>query len=289
MSSQLLAEEYDVDGEEDSDVAFLLVAALLGARRTAQAAELLRRLEARAASRSNWRSWRARLEFLWAVYAEQTADLPGVMEHSAAATQLMGAAADHPSAVFETKGSRLLGTVDAVASARLPLLAAGARIGLGDPHGAQAILEARYGSPGAAEVRQPALMARVACGQGRLNDALRLASAALHGAEGNSVPTEFESLEARVVRAEVFFERNALDAAQAELQAALRWCCLTEAVPWTWTVRANLARLSVAQQRAGDAVPCLRDLRQVGESGILAQPCHMGTQSAGSRLPAPAR
>ncbi len=94
----------DVDVEEHPDVAFLLVAALLGARRTVQAAELLRRLETMTASRSDWRPWRARSEFLWAVYAEQTADIPGVLEHSAAATRLMGAAADHPSAVPRDPG-----------------------------------------------------------------------------------------------------------------------------------------------------------------------------------------
>ena len=227
-------------------MAFLLVAALLGARRTVQAVEMLRRLETITATRPDWRPWRARLEFLWAVFAEQTADIPGVLEHSAAATRLMGAG-DHPSVVLETQGGHLLHTIDSVASARLPLLAARARIGLGDPYEAQAILEARYGSLGAAEARQPALMATVACGQGRLSDALRLADAALHRAQRDGGPTEFENLEARVVLAEVFFERNALDAAQVELQAALRWCCLTEATPWMWTVKASLARLAVAQ------------------------------------------
>ena len=271
MSSELLVEEGDVEVEEHPDVAFLLVAALLGARRTVQGVEMLRRLETITATRPDWRPWRARLEFLWAVFAEQTADIPGVLEHSAAATRLMGAG-NHPSVVLETQGGHLLHTIDSVASARLPLLAARARIGLGDPYEAQAILEARYGSLGAAEARQPALMATVACGQGRLSDALRLADAALHRAQRDGGPTEFESLEARVVLAEVFFERNALDAAQVELQAALRWCCLTEATPWMWTVKASLARLAVAQQRAGDAVPCLQDLRQVGASGFLPQP-----------------
>ena len=73
-----------------TDVAFLLVAALLGARRLVQAAELLRRLEAVTASRPDWRRWRARSEFLWAVYAEHTADVPGVLAHSERpATRLM--------------------------------------------------------------------------------------------------------------------------------------------------------------------------------------------------------
>ena len=272
MSSQLLVQEFGVDVETQTDVTFLLVAALLGARRMVEAAELLRRLEAITESRSDWRQWRARSEFLWAVYAEHTADVPGVLAHSEAATRLMRIAGDQPSVVPETQGCRLLQTVDTVASERLPLLAARAKIGLGDPHEAEAMLEARYGSLGAAEASQPALMARVACGQGRLSDAFRLAGAALHTAERNCVRTEFESLEARVVLAEVFFERNALDAARAELQAALRWSCLTEAAPWIWIVKANLARLSVAQQRAGDAAPFIEELRQIGESGPLPQP-----------------
>jgi DNA-binding CsgD family transcriptional regulator/tetratricopeptide (TPR) repeat protein len=272
ISAHPAADESRARVEEHSDVTFLLAAIMLGAGRMVQAAELLRRLDTMTGSRPDRRQWRARSEFLWAVYAERAADIPGVIEHSAAATRLMRAAAGYPSAALDTQGRRLLQTVDAVASEQLPVLAARATIGLGDPYEAQAILESRYGSPSAAEVRQPALMARVACAQGRLNDALRLARTALQAADGDNARAQAESLEARVVLSEVFFERNALDAANGELQAALRWCCLTEAAPWMWTVKANLARLLVAQQRATEALPFLQDLRHVRESGSLAQP-----------------
>ena len=76
-----------------SEGTFLLAAALLGARRMAQAARLLQRLDVMTADRSDRLQWRARAEFLWAVYAEHISDIPGVLEHSAAAAQIIKHAA----------------------------------------------------------------------------------------------------------------------------------------------------------------------------------------------------
>jgi DNA-binding CsgD family transcriptional regulator len=75
------------DLEEHSEALYLLAAALFGDRRRVHAAELLECLDAIAARRPNWRQWRARSEFLWAVHAEQTADTAGVLEHTAAAAE----------------------------------------------------------------------------------------------------------------------------------------------------------------------------------------------------------
>ena len=116
------------------------------------------------------------------------------------------------------------------------------------------------------------MMARLACGQGRLTEALRLATSALGAAQFNDAGTELISIEARIVLAEVSFERNALDAVREQLQAALHGCYLTEAGPWMWIVETCLARLSVAQQCAIDALPRLQHLRQVKESGFLPEP-----------------
>ncbi len=270
--SDLLVETQSLETEEeDYESLFLVAAALLGARRMTQAADLLQRLDTIAAPRGNRQRWRARTEFLWAVYAEQSADIPTVLEHATAAGRLIEATAERPSDVHESRECHLLQTVDAVVREQLPLLAARAQGGLGEPHRAQSILEDRYGSAEAAELRQPATMAILAGAQGRLSDALRLGHAALRAVEGNDAGTEFVSLEARLALAEVFFERNALDAAQEQLEAALRWCYLAEAAPWMWTVQTYLARLSVAQLRAIDAVPRLQHLRQVSESGFLPQ------------------
>jgi DNA-binding CsgD family transcriptional regulator len=266
------AEMHGVAIEENCAGIYLLAASLVAARRMTEAASLLRQLDAIAASRPGWRAWRGRSEFLWAVHAEQTGDIPAVLRHSATATELIETIDERPLDSLERGRCRLLKTVDAVAREQLPLLAARARIGLGEPHQAQSILENRYGSAEAAEAGQPSMMARLACGQGRLSDALRLATVALDNADLTDAPTEIVSLEARVVLAEVLFERNSLDAAEEHLQAALQLCYVTQAAPWMWIVQTHLARLSVAQQRATEATPRLEHLRQVRKSGLLPRP-----------------
>jgi DNA-binding CsgD family transcriptional regulator len=268
-TTELPVEGDETDPEGYCEAIYVVAAALIGARRGAEAAKLLRHLDTVAAPGTYGPEWKARTEFLWAVHAEQTADLPAVLEHTAAAAPLALAAPNGGSDGDRSRGPRLVQTLDAVASARLPLLTARAKIGLGQPDQAQAILEDTYGSVEAAEAAQPVTMARLACARGRLNDAQRLARAALGAAERDDAGTEFTDLEARVVRAEVFFERNALDAAHGELLAALRCCGGTDASSWTWTVNTLLARLSVAQQCAADAVPRLHDLRQVMGAGLL--------------------
>ncbi|HUJ65950.1 MAG TPA: LuxR C-terminal-related transcriptional regulator [Acidimicrobiales bacterium] len=259
----------DIDLEGYCEAIYAVAAALLGARRVAEAAKLLRQLDSMAAPGTHGREWKARSEFLWAVQAERTADSPAVLEHAAAAAPLAAAAPNVGSDGCQYPVPGLVRTVDAVASARLPLLTARAKMGLGQPDQALAILEDAYGSVDAAEAAQPVTMAMLACARGQLNDAHRLACAALGGAERNGAGTEITDLEARVVLAEVFFERNALDAAHGELLAALRSCCVTDAWPWIWTVDTLLARLSVAQLRAADAVPRLHNLRQVMTAGVL--------------------
>jgi DNA-binding CsgD family transcriptional regulator/tetratricopeptide (TPR) repeat protein len=258
-----------IEIEDDYETTYVLAASLLAARRMTEAAKLLQRVDAMAAARPGWQLWRARSEFLWAVYAEQTGDLRAVLEHATTASELIDASAGRPQHWRESDNGSLLPTVDAVARERLPLLAARAKLGLGEMHAAQAILEDRYGSADAAAIRQPSMMARLACSQGRLRDALRLATAALDAAESNDTGTELMALEARLVLAEVFFERNALDAAREQIDAALECCHVTEAGPWMWIVETYLARLAVEQRHAPDALPVVQHLRQLEESGIL--------------------
>ncbi len=270
-STELTARFGGLDPEERGEAAYLVAAALLGARRIVQADKLLRQLEAVTALSSHRRRWKARLEFLWAVHADQIGDIPALAEHSAAAARLVGATDEPPSDTYRDQSFDLVRTVDDSARKQLPVLAARARIGLGELQQAKSILEDRYGSIGEAEASQPSTMAMLACGQGRLSDALRLAAVALHAADPNAAGTEFVKLEARIVLADVFFERNALAAAQAQLEAALETCYIAEATPSMWVVQTYLARLAIAQQRAVDAAPRLQQLRHVKECGLLPQ------------------
>jgi DNA-binding CsgD family transcriptional regulator len=258
------------DVQEQCESLYLLAAALVGAQRMSQAAMLLRRLETMTATSSSRQMWRARAEFLRAVHAEHRADIPGVLVHCAGAELLIGGTTTDQADSHSSRGRRrLLRTVDEVASEQVSLLTARAHIGLGESQEAEIILEGRYGNLDTAAGRHPATVAMLACRQGRLSDALRLASTALRSAGRHHVGAEPVELEARLVLAEVSYERNELDAAQEHLEAALRWCFSSGATPWMWVVRTYLARLLVAQSRTTEALSSLEELRQVKESGLL--------------------
>jgi LuxR family maltose regulon positive regulatory protein len=190
--------------------------------------------------------------------------------HSGAAAKLIGATPKSSADAHQGTKFSVLRALDDFAREQLPVLAARARIGLGDLQQAQTILEDRYDSMGEAEARQPGTVAMLASGQGRLSDALRLAAVALHPADQGDPGVEFVKLEARIVLADVFFERNSLEAARAQLEAALEACYITGATTSMWVVQTYLARLAIAQQRAVDAESRLQQLHQVKERGLLS-------------------
>jgi LuxR family maltose regulon positive regulatory protein len=192
------------------------------------------------------------------------------LRHSATAQQVIEAAAEHRSDAHGSHGRRrLFQTVDEMVSEQVSLLAARAQIRLGRPHEAQIILEARYGSVDAGAARQPATLAMLACRQGRLSDAVRHASEALQGVEGHDAGVEPTELEARLVLAEVFYERNQLEAAQEQLEAAFRWCYFSGVTPWMVAAKTYLARLSVARGRIAEAAVSLEHLGQVRDAAVL--------------------
>ena len=119
------------------------------------------------------------------IYADRTADAPGVLDNCRAAAELMGPTLQSaPGSVAGTAvKSAWLRNVDAAIAAHLPILTARAHVRLGRPDQAQAILIDHFGTEDRAQASQPATLAMVACCQGRLQSAYRLASAALHGGE----------------------------------------------------------------------------------------------------------
>ncbi len=267
----VLIDSHGGDPADGPEGTYLLAAALLGARRMAQAAQLLQRLVVIAAGRPDRLQWKARVEFLWAVYAEQIADLSGVLEHCAAAAQIFGPAGQMPNPQVGPGSSHCLPTIDAVIAEQLPLVAARAHIAQGESTEAEAILLGRYGPPEDAESSQPATLAMLACQQGRLSAALRLATGALSAAERQDTAAELVDLEARLVLAEVFFERNQLDASWRQLETGLRLCWLTGATHWMWPIEIDLARVQLAHKEVGQALHRLEHLRVKG-AGFLSQP-----------------
>ena len=153
-----------------------------------------------------------------------------------------------------------LRSVDAAIAAHLPILTARAQVRLGRPDQARATLIEHFGTEDRAEASQPATLAMVACGQGRLQTAYRLASAALHDGEPDRV--DHVVIDARLVLAEVLFEHNELGAAEQQVVAALQLSGGEEANCPIWAVELEFVRILIAQQRLGEALHRLGRLRQ---------------------------
>ncbi len=147
--------------------------------------------------------------------------------------------------------------------ARLPVLAARAHVWLGLLDEAQAILAETFAGEDRAEDAYAGTLAVIASLQGRLRNAYRLGSAALQRAEFRSRTGDLVALDARLALAEVLFEQNELEQAQEHLEAARRLCRSEGMAPWTWAVEADLVRVMTAQDRTGDALSRLGQLRQL--------------------------
>ena len=240
-------------------------AALIRGHRASEAAEVLRQLNAVTANDARRWQWEARAEYLWALHAEALGDAAAVLEHCSAAEELLGSTpgtGPHSSG----PGGTWLGRIDECISARLPSLTARAHAWLGQLDQALARLTAYYGTPAAAEAAQPAILAMVACRQGRLRDAFRLGKMALQQADsdGRTGPSFLARLDARLALAEALYEHNELDMAKDQLEAASQLCQSDGSAPWRWAVEAGVARVLIAQGRSGEALNRLGHLRQLG-------------------------
>jgi LuxR family transcriptional regulator, maltose regulon positive regulatory protein len=240
-------------------------AALIRGHRAGEAAEVMRHLNAVTADDQHRSQWEARAEYLWALHAESLGDAAAVLEHCAAAEELVG---PMPGPEPHSSGPAVgwLGRVDECISARLPSLAARAHAWLGQLEQALVSLTAHYGTQAAAEAAQPAILALVASRQGRLRDAFRLGKMALQQAdpEGRTGPSSLDRLDARLALAEALFEHNELALAKDQLEASLQLCPSDGSAPWRWAVEAGLARVLIAQGRPDEALNRLGHLRQLG-------------------------
>ena len=256
------AERVGQEGGEDAEGMYLLAATLIGGQRMAEAVPVLHRLDEVTGGWPDWSQWTRRVEFLRAAHAERTADPALVLHHCRQAGAAPGSSQmSSPSVRVGRHQGGFLQSVDAVIADQLPLLEARAHIWLGENRLAQDLLEGRFGGQDGAEASQPATLALLACGQGRLSDALRLATAALETTETPGRTTELVELDARLVLAQVYKERNELESAQEQLEKASRRCWTVGAKQWMWVVEADLIEVMVAQQRADEARQRLHALR----------------------------
>jgi LuxR family maltose regulon positive regulatory protein len=263
----------DRERDRELEVCFMFAAALLAARLTGDARRIFRHLDAKALNPSDRKRWRARAEFLWALHAENMADVPGVITRCRETDRLMGASAPDVSEEYKfVERTDSVKRVDTLISRQLPILAARAHLRAGQLDRAEVLLEAPFATQAGGQSSQPALVAMWACHQGRLTDALRLATAALNLSQDGPSALESDDLDARLVRAEVFFERNQLDAAENELETAIRLCCLTGATQWIWVVEVHRIRLALAQGRATEALLRINSLKRTMGDRIPLHP-----------------
>ena len=76
--------------EADLGRLYVQAATLLAAYRVSEAAQLLGQLCEVTAGDADGLQWRARIDFLWAIYADRTADAPGVLDNCRSTAELMG-------------------------------------------------------------------------------------------------------------------------------------------------------------------------------------------------------
>ncbi len=248
--------------EADLGRLYVQAATLLAAYRVSEASRLVGQLCEVTAGDADGLQWRARIDFLWGIYADRTADAPGVLDNCRSTAELMGPTLQSaPGSVAGTAvKSAWLRSVDAAIAAHLPILTARAQARLGRPDQARATLIEHFGTEDRAEASQPATLAMVACSQGRLQTAYRLASAALH--DGESAGVDDVVIDARLVLAEVLFEHNELGAAEQQVVAALQLAGAEEANYPIWAVELEFVRVLIAQQHLGEALHRLGRLRQ---------------------------
>ncbi len=256
--------EPDVD--EDPGRMYIRAAALLSALRVTEAGKLLRRLDGQIAQDPDGLLWKGRIEFLWAVHAERLADAPGILDHCRATSDLMGSracAAGCTTTQPDRRRDAWPEALDEAILAHLPLLAARAHVWLGQPGQARAILIDHFATEDRAEAAEPAMLALVACRQGQLRNACRLATMALQGGGDQDRGNDRRNLEARLALAEVLFEHNELSAARGQLEAALLLCRSSAERCWAWAVEIDLIRVIMAEQHAEEVLSRLGRLRQL--------------------------
>jgi LuxR family transcriptional regulator, maltose regulon positive regulatory protein len=244
--------------------AYAEAAMLIRGQRPAEAARVLRQIDSTTADNEQRRQWQGRAEYLWALYADTLGDPAAVLEHCAAASELMCPASATGPLHSSSLDDRWLAMVDAAILGQLPPLASRAHASLGQLDQARASLAAHFGTPAAAEAAHPATLAMIAVREGRLRDAFRLGKMAIRQNDALGAVAGPASVEARLALAGAFFEHNELDMAKEQLDAALEHCRPDGTSPWLWAVEASLARVLIAQGRPGGALNRLGDIRQLG-------------------------
>jgi LuxR family transcriptional regulator, maltose regulon positive regulatory protein len=249
---------------QEAERLYLAAAVQLGLQQVTQAARSLQRLDAAKEHRQR-EVWHRRVDYLWAVYADRVGDPMRVLE---SATGILDGGRPCTEGVADTHQAPgeddWLYTLDAAIPASVGVLSARAHVRLGQCDEAQEVLADHFATREMAEASQPALLAMIACAQGRLRDAYRLANAALEQSRLQA-DTGLAAFDARLVLGQVLFEHNELELAQEHFEVALQLCRPAHTgTHCVWEAETDLVRVLIARDRGSEAFRRLGRLRQLG-------------------------
>ncbi len=252
--------------ERDPWRMYVVAAGLLCQRRTAEAARWLMGLTRSVRDTADRPLLEGRAEILWAIHDGLLWDPTGVFDHYRRASELLGCHGqldlNVPSAV--APGHPWLGPVDSAVANHLHLVAAWGHLWLGHIDRAHATLY----DPGLnANLCDPiaylGLRAILAQAEGKLQDAYRLARAALDEAESLGRSDDVNTLAARLALVAVHRERDELDAAELQLTEGLGVCEHKNQPHWAAAFACEEIQVVMAQGRQVDALDCVGHLRHL--------------------------
>jgi LuxR family maltose regulon positive regulatory protein len=239
---------------------YVLAAACLCDGRMAAGARWLRRMNEVARDRPDADLLRGRAELLWAVRDGLLADADGVLQHHKQASTFLQAT--HRA----ERGSTFLpgvGALDAVLIRQLPIFAAQAHLWRGEVADAEAVLRSdlRPG-PATGEPGALAVLASLALGEGRLDDAAVLARTVLNAGQRPGRDPSLSCLDAQLTLAEVLYHQDELTASKIRLEEATQLCAPEMPGRWPLAIGCHRALIMLAEGRAFDAYAQVLGLRR---------------------------
>ncbi|HSS10481.1 MAG TPA: LuxR C-terminal-related transcriptional regulator [Acidimicrobiales bacterium] len=257
-----LPEEYF---EQDPYRMYALAAALLSALRTADAASRLDRLDRLIEKHPDRTMLEGRIEFLRALHDGLVGDGAGLLNHSRRASELLGLT--DPSWLELPTSVRIahpwLPAIDATIPRQLAILGAHAQLWLDEPADAHASLATHFrDADHSRDVAHLGMLALIACREGHLRQAHATSRAALEEAGRQNHAGSLVTLDARIALGVVLWENDDLDAAQKQLDHALRVCESMGCAHGASEVRHHLIRVMISQGRLTEALDRVSHVRR---------------------------
>ena len=216
-----------------------------------------------------------RAELLWTWRDGLGADPAGVLRHSERAAGLLASARTAGVDHMSSPGLDWVDALDDTLLGRLPALTAAAHLWVDDLDAARAVLlDWTRDADSTEDPDHLIVLAGLAYGEGRLDDAFGLAGRALDQARRPDGGAAISTLDGLLVLTGVHYERNELDAATGRLEQVRRLCRARSLDHWRAAVECEQARILVARGQLTDALDQLRHLRHQEVDDPL--PPHLG-------------